>query len=161
MADLGSFDAPARKDAPKHSITVCGEEFEVHPKFSALQSVQWAKAIKRDDGMAIGAYTGDIISGSMSNETYEKFEKIVEAHEVDLTTLAQIADALMTAAMAPEEDEAADERPTTKPSVSSHTRRTTSKKSKGASSLQDKREEQLRKKGMVPVGESQYLRSGT
>lgn len=155
MTDLGSFDAPERKEAPKHTITICDEEFNVAPKFSALQSVQWAKAIKNDDGLAIGAYTGQIIAASMDRDTYERFEKIVEEHEVDLTMLAQIADALMTAAL---NVGGVEDRPTNTPNDSSSTQRKTSKRSKGASSLQEKREEALRDKGMVPLGESKLLR---
>lgn len=154
MADLGNFDAPTRKEPREHTITVCGEEFKVRPRFTALQSVQWAKAIKTDDGVAIGAYTADIISSSMDKENYLRFEKIVGEHEVDLSTLAQIADALMTAAM---QEGAAEDRPTTKPSGSSPTPAKTSRKSKDASSLQDRRDQRMREKGMVPIGESKLM----
>jgi hypothetical protein len=155
MADLGSFNAPTRQGPAEHTITVCGEEFTVRPRFNALQSVQWAKAIKVDDGVAIGAYTGDIIASSMDKEAYARFEKVVDENEVDLTILAQIADALMTAAL--NEGTAGEERPTTKPSGSSPSPPKTSKRSKAASSLQDKRDERMREKGMVPISESQII----
>lgn len=156
MADLGSFEAPERKDPREHTITVCGEQFTVKPRFTALQSVQWAKAIRKDDGMAIGSYTAEILSASMDKETYGRFEEIVEQHEVDLNTLAQIADALMTAALS---NGGEDERPTTKPSDSSSSQKRTSRRSKGVSSLPDTREARLRARGMVPIMESEYLRS--
>lgn len=156
MANLGSFDAPVRKEPREHTITICGEDFTVKPRFTALQSVQWAKAIKNDDGIAIGAYTAQILSSSLDKESYRRFEEVVDEHEVDLSTLAQIADAVMTAAM--NDGGVDEERPTTKPSDSSPTQPKTSKRSKGGSSLEDKRDQRLREKGMVPIGESQSIK---
>lgn len=154
MADLGSFDAPLRDAPEEHTITVCGEQFIVQPRFDALQSVQWAKAVRSEDGMAIGSHTADILTHSMDKDTYARFEKVVAEHAVGYDVLAQIADALITAAM---QGTSTQETPTTSPQSSSTGQRPTPKKSKAGSSLQAERDRRWRADGMVPITESKVV----